>query len=32
VVALGLALVRKWPASFDEGVAGGNGPISVDAA
>jgi len=34
VVALGLALVRKWPASFDEGVvdAGRDGPLRRDAA
>ncbi|WP_297738044.1 glycosyltransferase family 2 protein [Nocardioides sp.] len=32
VVALGLALVRKWPANFDEGVVGEAGPLPLDVA
>lgn len=31
VVALGLALVRKWPANFDEGVVTEAGTIPMDA-
>jgi glycosyltransferase involved in cell wall biosynthesis len=32
VVALGLALVRKWPASFDEGVVADERALPLDAA
>lgn len=32
VVALGLALVRKWPASFDEGAATEDGPLPLEVA